>query len=70
MKRYPLTTFFAITFAITYGQFVGHGLSYSNIVLGAVAVVLVLVLGYRKLGAGKVTEPLDIPWNESEATSR
>jgi membrane protease YdiL (CAAX protease family) len=46
-------------------QFVGYNLNYSNITLGLVAVVLVLVLGYRRLGSNKVTEPLDIPWEES-----
>jgi membrane protease YdiL (CAAX protease family) len=53
----------------TNGQFVGHGLSYSNIVLGAAAVVLVLVLGWRNLGRAKVTEPLDVPWEEKKAES-
>jgi len=51
------------------GHFVGNGLAYSTLVMVLVAIVLVLILGHRKLGSTKVTEPLDIPWEESEAES-
>jgi hypothetical protein len=50
-------------------EFVGYELQYTNIVFGAVAVVLVLALGWRNLGRAKVTEPLDIPWEEEAPAS-
>jgi len=51
----------------TGGQFTGNEMGFTALVMGLVAITLVLVLGAKKLSATKVTEPLDIPWDEDEA---
>jgi len=51
----------------TLGQhLVGVELGYSTIIAGVVVVALLLGVGWRRLGSTKVTEPLDIPWDEVE----
>jgi membrane protease YdiL (CAAX protease family) len=49
----------------TMGYIVGNQMVYTTVVMALVAIVLVMVFGAQKLGAVKVTEPLDIPWEES-----
>jgi membrane protease YdiL (CAAX protease family) len=51
----------------TTGYFVGSGMMYTTVVMALVAIVLVLILGAKNLGTTKVTEPLDIPWDEHGA---
>lgn len=52
----------------TVGHLVGDHLWYTDIVTGAVALVLVIRLGHRKLGRAKVTEPLDVPWEDASGS--
>lgn len=51
----------------TMGYFVGGGMMYTTAVMVVVAIVLIGVLGARRLGSQKVTEPLDIPWERGRA---